>query len=181
MKTLASPLCLIMLAGVALPAGAVDEIERSCTAYYAVHVSSVNNADGQWLYSIAEVIGTGTENSFTARRGCGRLVPNRCRQRASDAALQCMKAHVRTPAQVPAECRSNGVQDYPVANPEELAQTAACRYLHSGAKVNPGMLPRNYTVSVVLRGKVYGDEGCGGGDRRNTSADLATLTVSCTR
>lgn len=37
-------------------------------AHYALHLSSVNNEQGQWLYSIADGTGTGKEGSFTARR-----------------------------------------------------------------------------------------------------------------
>jgi hypothetical protein len=158
-----------------------DGIERSCTAYYALHLSTINNEQGQWLYSIADVIGTGQENSFTARRGCGLTVPNRCRQRASEAAMQCMAAHAKNPAQAPAECRSDGVQNYSVGNLEQFAQTKACDFVRNRGKVNPGALPKGYTVKLTIKGKVYGDEGCGGGNRRDTSADLLPLTVSCTQ
>jgi hypothetical protein len=165
---------------IALPAQA-DGIERSCTAYYALHLSTINNEQGQWLYSIADVIGTGGESTFTARRGCGMTVPNRCRQRASEAAMQCMQAHAKNPAQAPAECRSDGVRNYSVTNLEQFAQAKACDFVRKGSKVNPGGLPQGYTVKLTVKGKVYGDEGCGGGDRRETSADLLPLTVSCSQ
>ncbi len=159
-----------------------NNIERSCKAHYSLHLSTINNEQGQWLYSIADVIGTGGESAFTARRGCGQVVPNRCRQRASEAAMQCMQAHAQSTSQAPAECRSNGVQNYSVNNLEQFAQTKACEFVRNSGKVNPGMLPPNYTVTLTIKGNVYGDEGCGGGNRRDTSADLVkTLTVKCTR
>ena len=158
-----------------------NNIERSCKAHYSLHLSTINNEQGQWLYSIADVIGTGRENAFTARRGCGLTVPNRCRQRASEAAMQCMQAHAKTPAEVPAECRSDGVRNYSVGNLEQFAQAKACDFVQKRSKVNPGALPKGYTIKLTVKGKVYGDEGCGGGDRRETSADLLPLTVTCSQ
>lgn len=159
---------------------AVDEIERSCEGGYRLHLSTVNNAQGGWLYSIADVIGTGLDNRFSARRGCGRTVPNRCRQRAGEALMQCMQAHARNPAQIPAECKSNGVRDYAIANLEKFAQEKACAFVRDGRKINPGLLPPGYTIKLTVKAKVYGDEGCGGDDRRETGADLLPLTVKCT-
>lgn len=171
-----------VIGGLMFVAGAAgaDDIERSCNGDYRLLVDKVNNAQGDWLYSISDDIGTGLENRFTARRGCGRTVPNRCRQRANEALMQCMQAHAKNPTLAPEECRSNGVRGYPVSNLEKLAKEKACTYVLKSSKINPGYLPRGYTVSLNIKGKVSGDEGCGGGNQRETVAELLSLTVKCT-
>lgn len=161
------------------PAAHSDGIERSCRAYYSFHLSSLNNEQGQWLVAIGDIAGAGTENGFTARRGCGQLVPNRCRQRASEALMACMKAHAKNPAQVPDECRSNGVQNYPVDNLGELVRTKACEYVRTKGKVNPTFLPPKYSVKTTIKGQISGDDGCGVGNPHVATVDLAPLEVQC--
>ena len=180
MKSLVSAISLAAVSSIALfshPVLAVD-IERSCNAYYRFHLGGVDNETGNHVFAIAEVIGS--QSQFTARRGCGQTVPNRCRRRASEAAMQCMQAHAKNLAQAPAECRSNGVQNYPVDNLEQFAKTQVCAYLKNSGKVTFNSLPPGYSVTVGIKGKVWGDEGCGGGDRRDTEVDLVkNLKIKC--
>lgn len=180
MKSLVSVIGLVAVSSFALFAHPVlaANIERSCNAYYRFHLGGVDNETGNHVFGIGEVIGS--QSGFTARRGCGQLVPNRCRRRAGEAAMQCMRAHTKNMAQAPAECRSEGVQNYPVSNLEQFAKTQVCAYLKNSGKVTFNSLPPGYSVNVTIKGFVWGEEGCGGGDRRDTEADLLRdLTIKC--
>lgn len=85
----------------ALPA--YQNITRSCDAFY------------QW-----ETTGGsfgGTFGQFTGKGGCGRTVPNRCRERARDAAMNCMTTHrdIRWERRTPEAClNAAGVYGYDV-------------------------------------------------------------------
>lgn len=107
-----------------------DNIERSCQARYIVYLKygpPTQRAPGPGI----PILMKGSE--FSARRGCGSNVPNRCRERARDAIMQCMKDHsqmgwnaVHT---MPAACTSNGVQNYPITDIFEAVQETVCNHL----------------------------------------------------
>lgn len=81
----------------------VPNITRSCDGFY------------QW-----ETTGGsfgGTFGKFTGKGGCGQTVPNRCRERARDAAMNCMTTHrdIRWERRTPEAClNAAGVYGYDV-------------------------------------------------------------------
>jgi hypothetical protein len=165
-----------------LPAFAEDTVERSCKAAYRLHLSTIENAAGSSLIPIADVIG-GIANpdgsfGFTARRGCGATVPDRCRRRAGEAAMACMQAHANARGTMPQQCTNEGVKDYQIANLEAVIRARACKEVRNRG-IDESILPRPYYISVTIKGMVYGDSGCGGGDRDKMERDLATLRVAC--
>jgi hypothetical protein len=91
------------IAGVfAFPAYAVNDT-RSCDAYY------------QWETTGGSF--SGTFGQFTGKGGCGATVPNRCRERARDAAMNCMTTHrdIRWERRTPEAClNAAGVYGYDV-------------------------------------------------------------------
>ena len=173
-------LFVIGLGSTALPCSApAQNIERSCSAGYRLHLSVIESADGGTRVPVAEVIG-GVANpdgsfGFSATRGCGAGVPNRCRRRASEALMACMAAHAATPGERPAACDSGGISAYQIADLGKIITSTVCSYLTSqGFQV-----PRPYAIDVTIKGKVYGDDGCGGGDRNSLERDLAAMRVTC--
>lgn len=53
-------------------------------------------------------------DTFSATRGCGNWVPNRCRERARTSLKQCFDAAIAKPGVMPQLCQSNGVKGYDV-------------------------------------------------------------------
>lgn len=135
--------------------------KRSCKAYYELSFNSVN---GQPASTVTQL------GDFEARRGCGTLVPNRCRRRARDTAVACLTSgwnnRQALTQRIPAECVSAGNQigmlNYNVINFEETAAAEACRYAGRGSTIN-------LNVNAVTRG----DTGCGPGDAKSQKIPLA--------
>lgn len=173
---------LVIAALWALPALAGDTVERSCKAAYRLHLSAIEDAGGTKLIPIADVIG-GVANpdgsfGFSARRGCGATVPDRCRRRAGEAAMACMQAHASARGTMPRQCTSDGVTDYQITNLETVVRGRACEEVRKRG-INESILPRPYYIKVTIKGMVYGDSGCAGGDRNTMERDLAALRVAC--
>jgi len=166
----------------ALPAVAENTVERSCKAAYRLHLGAIENAGGAALIPIADVIG-GIANpdgsfGFTARRGYGATVPDRCRRRAGEAAMACLEAHANARGTMPQQCTSDGVTDYQIANLEAVVRARACEEVRKRG-IDESILPRPYYIKVTIKGMVFGDSGCGGGDRNKIERDLAALRVAC--
>jgi len=129
----------------ASPAFSEDNIERSCNAHYAVRVSYTETVAGHRVSNL--VMLTMSNYGFSARRGCGRTVPDRCRKRALEAIKQCMVAHANSPATMPAACTSNGVNNYRITNLEKAVQETVCS--HVSAPQHRFNLPDIYRVSLT--------------------------------
>ena len=138
----------------ASPAFSEDNIERSCKAEYEVRVTFIKHkgvTHGVQLHM--------KDYEFSARRGCGRTVPDRCRKRAREAIKQCMVAHANAPATMPAACTSNGVENYRITNLEKAVQETVCSRMSTlgSASFNLSDISK-----VSLTGNVHysGGEGC---------------------
>lgn len=171
------------LSATATPAWA-GNVHRSCKAWYKIHMNSVmDSTHKQHLLNLAQdwsIVGPrGESYTFSARGGCGASLPNRCRRRASEAALTCMQAQFQNPASTPPACRTNNIRNYPVTNLPKLVRQAVCDWMHKRSGVNPTILPKPYAVDTNIFAVVIGDKGCGGGNRDRMEKNLGTMVVSC--
>jgi len=166
---------------VPIQASAEDNIERSCKAMYGLYIPETVNSKGAPMRRIEGHMLLDKKYEFSARRGCGSIVPNRCRQRASEAAKQCMIAHAKAPATMPAACTSNGVKDYPIMNLEQTVKEAACSYARDFFGSNLAGMDDPFFVKTSIKAIIDGDKGCGGGDNKNLMEYVRTLTVTCTK
>lgn len=178
---LALLLALGMLSTAPLSAQA-GNIQRGCTALYQVYIVRAVTASNLQLVGINKwwVLGSRSEDyQFTARRGCGSTVPNRCRRRASAAALQCMRTHSQSLGDTPPACRSDGIRGYRVVNFNNLLQQSVCRFMTERSGVAQSILPKPYYVDTTIRAYIYGGPGCGGADHRKMKRDLRNVRVRC--
>jgi hypothetical protein len=137
--------CVIGVLLNASPAFSEDKIERSCKAYYAVRVFYREKVADHWVEK--NVTLAMKDYEFSARRGCGRTVPDRCRKRALEAIEQCMVAHAKNPATTPAACTSNGVVNYRITNLEKAVQETVCKYANvPNHRLN---LPNIYQITLT--------------------------------
>ncbi len=126
--------------GVLAAAHASANIRRSCSAAYQI----VPNHGGYEPITIGK---------FSARAGCGRFVPNRCRSRAKAKALDCIKKHWngRFNDFTPTECtETSSVTNYQYT--ELLAELAdqICGTYDTDS------------VRVQIKGISWGNTNCGG-------------------
>lgn len=163
-----------------------DNIERSCDIRYRLHLGQIQGVTNVRLVSIADFIATpraadGLHElwTFTARRGCGRTVPNRCRERASEAAMACMVSHGQSPANKPDACTKDGVKDYPFDNLERTIRQHVCNWAAKNDRFNETILPRPYHVNVDLQAVINGDTGCGGPGKSIITRSVYRTEVSC--
>lgn len=136
----------ILVADISLAAN----IQRSCNAYYELERTSA-------VYSRPSPPSLGRERltfqfgNFGAQGSCGRSVPNRCRERARDAAHQCMRYHWANPARSEGwVCADSAISNYRLSQP----------YLRGEIK---DWICRSFRVSrmsVRVKGVTTGDEGC---------------------
>jgi len=166
---------------VSIQASAEDKIERSCKAKYGLYISETVNSKGTPMKRIEGHMVLDEKYEFSARRGCGSLVPNRCRQRASEAAKQCMIAHAKAPATMPAACTSNGVKDYPIMNLEQTVKEAACSYAKDFFGSKLAGMDDPFFVKTSIKAIIDGDKGCGGDDDKHLMEYIASLTVTCSK
>lgn len=131
--------------------GVTPAIRRSCGAIF--HLTSLQGG------------GAIEAEPFSARRGCGRTVPNRCRRRARDSCKSCFQAAWRDRfiRGRPRECTElssvSGFQgDVGLA---AMVRRHVCQLFHA----------RDQTV--IVRGLVRGDTGC------SSATELGTLHVRC--
>jgi len=117
-----------------------DNITRTCDGHYRlVSLSSAN-------------VSTVQLGSYKGRGSCGRLVPNKCRSRASAKIIHCMRAHWNASDvdHRPYECTHDyGVENYSSSNIKYTINKAACE-AHGADEV----------IHVAVRGVTKGKEGC---------------------
>ncbi|MGK7893779.1 MAG: hypothetical protein AB4372_09175 [Xenococcus sp. (in: cyanobacteria)] len=148
----AQPIIRSNMIRVATNSGITPQIRRSCQARYVLTP----------LVGGTSPISLG---GFSARRGCGRFVPNRCRRRARDSAHRCMSDHWdrRTISAIPETClESSAVQDYDVTNLDRAIRQRICSVYN---------FPQ--TATVLVDRVTTGNTGCGRTER------LGSLNIRC--
>lgn len=156
------PVILILVSVVSADALAAN-IKRSCKGTYYASVQSVRY-DGKFVGLPYDVVQVGAiSDAFSAEGGCGKLVPNRCRQRARNKLLACARAHVKSPNQLPAQCRPDKVRKYPGQNLQAIIKAKACKSrlgTQNMLKIRD-FLPSQYELNVLLKIHVDGSDDCG--------------------
>lgn len=137
---LSSLAAVLLCTAVSLPAFA---IERSCNA--TLSMSWLGSSNGP-PFPVQEL------DTFSARRSCGALVPNRCRERARNALNQCFSTAIAKKNALPTECISNGVRGYDVGRLDKAMERALCK--------EPAWRNRGYDVRLTMR--TTGDTKCPG-------------------
>lgn len=129
-------------------------ITRSCESSYIIDYNGDKTSFG----------------TFKATRGCGGLVPNRCRRRARDAAHECMQKHWEDKEKsiTPLLCQINGVKEYNIKSLTEEVTKSICLKSDSG---------QSKLVSII--GVTSGNKGCGPREKKRQEKQLGQLEVSC--
>ncbi len=110
-------------------------IQRTCNGAYEAEYKTASGQTGKLVFG-----------GFEATRGCGRAVPNRCRDRARNALLKCMdRHHFENTSAPPLECKTDGVKNYP------YNLKIASKIFQDVAKVSGGQLPTK--VFAVSKGQ----------------------------
>jgi hypothetical protein len=134
-RHLFNALTAVVLAGAAC-SPAMAKITRSCDASYFWQTTG-------GTYS-------GTFAKFTGKGGCGSIVPNRCRERARDAAMACMPTHwaIRWERRRPEHClNAQGVHGYNVGLPR-CTSTATNTCQSPKNPIKPGDIKTRLEVAV---------------------------------
>ncbi|MBT8496059.1 MAG: hypothetical protein KJO07_23650 [Deltaproteobacteria bacterium] len=150
-------------------------IKRSCNAYYYATIESItfDNGTGERTVSLPlESLNVGDSNKrFAADAGCGKLVPNRCRKRARNKLLACVKAHARSPKRLPVACKA--LKSYVGAN----LVTTTIKPMVCGKLITKGgirltdFLTGSYKLKVLLGVSVHGGDDCGVSKPGRTTVD----------
>jgi len=174
---------VLLLSAGPLQAG---NIQRGCNVLYNLHAGVIRSSTNIHLIRIADFIPTPRSADgrhgrweFSARGGCGNLVPNRCRERASKAALTCMLAHQKSPTRKPEACTKNDVQNYQLDNLEREVRHHVCNWIAHNDRFYEPMLPRPYRVNIDLQAYIYGDTGCGGSGKAHMTRSVYQAEVIC--
>lgn len=154
-------------------------IERSCNAKYGTYIPGFLGSDGFVRVKVDGYENIDARFSFQARRGCGATVPNRCRERAREAAFACMAEHATTQGAIPASCTSNGVRDYSLSDMYGAMKAAACRHAKGYLGETKYQQAKAYPLKVTIRGIVSGDRGCGVDNLMSEVRSLGTINVQC--
>ena len=135
-----------------------EKTKRSCSAYYELEINGKRTRMGE----------------FSARRGCGKVVPNRCRRRARDSAENCMKAHWALEKQgrkgTPSQCQpvgDLGCKGYNVQDLRKSIKKSACR------------LAQGRSARVTVYAVTKGDKGCGSRSQKQKRQKLGNIQVNC--
>ena len=152
---------------VGLPSGLYS---GHCNSYASTGTSVVvpairRSCSGTFEVTSLQGLGKSSLLNFSARRGCGRFVPNRCRRRARDSLRACMRAAWRDRFVTgrPRECTHLGsVSDYPggVGLAERVRRFTCALFA-------------NRSQSVIVRGITRGNTDC------PSVTELGTLHVRC--
>jgi hypothetical protein len=170
-------LTFVVFAALAFPNLAIAKTIRHCKSFYELQFLSINPTklkNGAPGCSNEDFRNNRCENNiksgpklqfghFESRGQCGKLVPNRCRERARGHAQDCMKAHWdtrNTNAGIrPSLCtNSKGVEGYTINDiKKRLEFMACCSHEKSGTAASSWR-----KVVVSLRGVTTGDKKCPG-------------------
>lgn len=118
---------------------------------YSAHANITRSCNGNYKIDPRKnVYNEIYSGSFSASRGCGRFVPDRCRKRARQKLQKCMKTHwnLKNKRYAPEECRN--IRNYPFSNLNKQLKNYICNTY----KV------RNMRVDIYAH--TYGRERCGG-------------------
>lgn len=164
------------------------KIKRGCTAGYYAHVIGFDynyNTSTRKMEETKHIpldilnVAFGEEYKFKAHGSCGKLVPNRCRKRARDALLPCVKAHVKSPKQMPKECRSDSIEKYPIQNLKSIIEKKVCKPLYTRDGFLVTYFPKPYQVHLILGAAIRGKQGCGKeGLSKHTVVDGKNYTIT---
>jgi hypothetical protein len=178
-----------------LPAEAQSShVRRSCKATFVVRAVGVVAAGGFMPFRPAPPDRT-PAYEFTGEAGCGTLVRNRCRRRASDIAFTCMAAmasNVNSSSNFGEQCPGYGEQSSSKVDGSfnyRLRQKPFDAYLanYVCAAANQWFdrfepqRTQDAAIRYEIYGRTWGDTGCGGGDRRSKMTKLATQVITCGR
>ncbi|MBU0945456.1 MAG: hypothetical protein KJ804_18785 [Proteobacteria bacterium] len=139
-----------------LDVGHAANIQRTCQSYYEIERVSSVVSQSRPVMGVEQIIAR--FGHFTSTGGCGRNVPNRCRERASNNAQQCMQTHWSIPPGASWFGCSAGVSSYPIRR--DYLRGAVQDWVCSTFKVQE--------MSVRLKAVTTGDKGC---PRTSTLAD----------
>lgn len=156
-----------------------SNIERSCKAKYRAYIPGFVGNDG-----FVRIRVDGNENidpkyAFEARRGCGATVPNRCRERARDAAFACMSEHAKSQGAIPDACKSNGVRGYTLTNMSQAFKEAACRHAKGYLSAERYQTAKAFPLEVTIQSVVSGDSGCGQNEDKSEVRSVGKMRVQC--
>lgn len=133
-------------------------VTRSCTAKYSIWVEAPGAIRGSTFDS----------PDFSGRGGCGAVVPNRCRDRASEKLIACFRAQFRNINSVPAECTSDhNVHSYPFSvSLQRYLQENVCRryggdHREITVRVNPSIRGNRHCDCNPWSGRVLDCTGSG--------------------
>ncbi|MEM1046258.1 MAG: hypothetical protein AAGL24_08910 [Pseudomonadota bacterium] len=142
-------LSLTLAAVIMMSSVAEAKIKRGCKAWYEVDIIRASG--------IANVATPPfTYGQFSARRGCGNSVPNRCRRRARNSAHLCMNDHWNSGfVGKPQSCLNSAIQAYYTSDLKRAIQSASCNYI-AGKSWLRGK--SRYWISV--RARTSGDKEC---------------------
>jgi len=145
-----------------------DNITRSCKASYRVYLGVAKDSANAPFFKLAgldaSLLGLGTNRDtrtmISASGGCGRTVPNRCRQRASKALEQCARDHFANPGQFPASC--GNVKHYDeFQNLEGLMENMVCKRVKEQYRnIAFQSTPKPFSIDVLPEVNILGDKGC---------------------
>ena len=139
-----------------------DNITRSCTAKYVLHIKSASERYGGPIAQ-PEMF------SFTAKGGCGKSVPNRCRKRARAAALVCMEFHLNNDYQTmygnnkaPYYCsKYKRIYGYNIEQLSTKIRQTACNATPANAvRAQDRTQDGSFTIKAKVIARVYGKKGC---------------------
>jgi hypothetical protein len=140
-------------------------IKRTCNAEYSIYMydARVPNTTRVLFRINQEAKGTAVESyrKFTAKGGCGKLVPNRCRKRARNAILDCTRAHAKHPSKTPAECNSKNIMNYKINDFNTLIKKTVCLWIGSQRGVDKSFLQEPFEVDTLVKININGKKGCG--------------------
>ncbi|MEM6387560.1 MAG: hypothetical protein AAF718_15140 [Pseudomonadota bacterium] len=154
---------------IALFAGSTEaRTHRSCDAQYVIDIKQRD--------TVSEFERRLLGASWTARRGCGNAVPNRCRRRATSAIKKCVEVHWDTrwrDRRRPSHCTSaEGITGYPLNDIKaDLERGACCAARSRNAR----------DVWVELRIEIDGNVDCGGHNVRPVTFPVSSprYRVNC--
>ena len=130
------------------------KIERTCTAYYSLDIRRAAQQYGGPIVPLVKMF------TFKAKGSCGSTVPNRCRERARDAAVNCMDLHYNNDYhttyannKAPYYCSPHRrIYDYHINQLAGKISDTACKAIPSSLR------PGTFKVKVIAR--VEGKKGC---------------------